>query len=66
MLIEHHFNIDSMIFQSVFGDVLRMLLGERLQRALTNLKLILSNLKDDEELLEFLMIERRMDLNMNL
>lgn len=47
MQIEHHFNIDSMLFQNVFGDILRKLLHDRLQRALINLKMILGSLKQE-------------------
>ncbi|KAL7051976.1 hypothetical protein ACKWTF_004714 [Chironomus riparius] len=45
--IEHNFNIDSMLFQNLFGDAMRKFLEERLQRALTNLKLMLYNLQSD-------------------
>jgi hypothetical protein len=47
MQIEHHFNIGSMLFQNTFGDILRKLLHERFQRALYNLKLMLSNVREE-------------------
>lgn len=45
--IEHNFNIDSMLFQNILGDLLRKFLEERLQRALENLKLMLYNLQSE-------------------
>lgn len=47
MQIEHHFNIESLLFQRIVGDILRGFFREQLQRALINLKLILSNLKEE-------------------